>query len=100
MDDDKNTENFLQTIEKIENINYIKKIQVNELKLMNKIGEGGQAKVYMGMYENNKVAVKLMKNIDYKCFAHELVILAFLKHVNIPKFYGIVREKKFNKSCF
>ena len=93
MDDDKNTENFLQTIEKIENINYIKKIQVNELKLMNKIGEGGQAKVYMGMYENNKVAVKLMKNIDYKCFAHELVILAFLNHVNIPKFYGIVREK-------
>ena len=61
MDDDKKTENFLQTIEKIENINYIKKIQVNELKLMNKIGEGGQAKVYMGMYENNKVAVKLMK---------------------------------------
>ena len=34
-----------------------------------------------------------MKNIDYKCFAHELVILAFLKHTNIPKFYGIIREK-------
>ena len=62
------------------------------LKILNKIGEGGQAKVYMGTYENHKVAVKVMKNVDYKCFAHELVILAFLEHKNIPKFYGIVRE--------
>ena len=93
MEDDKNTENFLQTIEKIENINFIKKFQVGELNIIKKIGEGGQAKVYMGTYDNNKVAVKLMKNIDYKCFAHELVILAFLKHTNIPKFYGIIREK-------
>ena len=46
----------------------------------------------MGTYEGHKVAVKVMKNVDYKCFAHELVILAFLEHKNIPKFYGIVRE--------
>ena len=47
----------------------------------------------MGEYDNKKVAVKLMKNVDYKCFAHELVILALLDHENIPKFYGIIREK-------
>ena len=92
MDGDQNTENFLQTVKKIEDINHIKKIKLQDLKLINKIGEGGQAKVYMGTYENNKVAVKVMKNVDYKCFAHELVILAFLEHKNIPKFYGIVRE--------
>ena len=91
---DENTENFLQTVEKIVDINHIKKIQLEEIKIMKKIGEGGQAKVYMGMYDEKKVAVKLMKNVDYKCFAHELVILALLEHENIPKFYGIIREKK------
>ena len=90
---DKNTENFLKTVEKIVDINHIKKIQLEEVKLIKKIGEGGQAKVYMGEYDNKKVAVKLMKNVDYKCFAHELVILALLDHENIPKFYGIIREK-------
>ena len=90
---DQNTENFLQTVEKRVDINHIKKIQLEEIKLIKKIGEGGQAKVYMGTYENQKVAVKLMKNVDYKCFAHELVILALLEHENIPKFYGIIREK-------
>ena len=90
---DQNTENFLQTVEKIVDLNHIKKIQLEQISLIKKIGEGGQAKVYMGTYENNKVAVKLMKNVDYKCFAHELVILALLDHENIPKFYGIIREK-------
>ena len=90
---DQNTENFLQTVEKIVDLNHIKKIQLEEICLIKKIGEGGQAKVYMGTYQNEKVAVKLMKNVDYKCFAHELVILALLDHENIPKFYGIIREK-------
>jgi serine/threonine protein kinase len=92
MERDKNTESFIQKVQKIENINHKNKIKLQELKIINKIGEGGQAKVYMGTYENHKVAVKVMKNVDYKCFAHELVILAFLEHKNIPKFYGIVRE--------
>ena len=92
MERDKNTESFIQTVQKIEDINHIKKIKLQDLSLINKIGEGGQAKVYMGTYENYKVAIKVMKNVDYKCFAHELVILAFLEHKNIPKFYGIVRE--------
>ena len=90
---DPNTENFLQTVEKIVDLNHIKKIQLEEISLIKKIGEGGQAKVYMGTYQNQNVAVKLMKNVDYKCFAHELVILALLDHENIPKFYGIIREK-------
>ena len=93
MENDENIKSFLQTVQKIEDINHINKMKLQDLKLINKIGEGGQAKVYMGTYENNKVAIKVMKNVDYKCFAHELVILAFLDHKNIPKFYGIVREE-------
>ena len=90
---DPNTENFLQTVEKIVDINHIKKIRLEEINIIKKIGEGGQAKVYMGEYDKKKVAVKSMKNVDLKCFAHELVILALLEHENIPKFYGIIREQ-------
>ena len=90
---DTNTENFLQTVEKIVDINHIKKIRLEEINIIKKIGEGGQAKVYMGEYDKKKVAVKNMKNVDLKCFAHELVILALLEHENIPKFYGIIREQ-------
>ena len=90
---DPNTENFLQTVEKIVDINHIKKIRLEEINIIKKIGEGGQAKVYMGEYNKKKVAVKSMKNVDLKCFAHELVILALLEHENIPKFYGIIREQ-------
>ena len=90
---DPNTENFLHTVEKIVDINHIKKIRLEEINIIKKIGEGGQAKVYMGEYDKKKVAVKNMKNVDLKCFAHELVILALLEHENIPKFYGIIREQ-------
>ena len=34
---DENTENFLQTVEKIVDINHIKKIQLEEIKLIKKI---------------------------------------------------------------
>ena len=74
-------------------INHIEKIKLNDITLNKKIGEGAQAKVYKGTFENKPVAVKVLKNVDYKCFAHELVILALLEHPNIPKFYGIVTEE-------
>jgi len=74
-------------------INHIEKIKLNDITLNKKIGEGAQAKVYKGTFENKPVAVKVLKNVDYKCFAHELVILALLEHPNIPKFYGIVTEQ-------
>jgi hypothetical protein len=51
---DPNTENFLQTVEKIVDINHIKKIRLEEINIIKKIGEGGQAKVYMGEYDKKK----------------------------------------------
>lgn len=84
---------FLQAVENLVIINHIEKIKLGDLIIKKKVGEGGQAKVYMGTFENKLVAIKVLKNVDYKCFAHELVILAFLEHINIPKFYGIVQEQ-------
>lgn len=84
---------FWRTLEELVNINHIEKIKMNDLVIKNQIGKGGQATVYKGTYKNNEVAIKMMQNIDYKCFAHELVIIAYLEHPNIPKFYGIVTEQ-------
>ena len=84
---------FIQTVEKLVIINHIEKIKLGEIQAHKKIGEGGQAKVYHGTFEGKQVAVKVMHNVDYKCFAHELVIIAYLEHPNIPKFYGIITEQ-------
>lgn len=56
------------------------------------IGKGGQATVYKGTYNNEQVAIKMFKEIDFRCFAHELVIYTNFHHKNIPKFYGLVRK--------
>lgn len=84
---------FWRTLEELVSINHIEKIKMSDLIIKNQIGKGGQATVYKGTYKNNEVAIKMMQNIDYKCFAHELVIIAYLEHPNIPKFYGIVTEQ-------
>ena len=36
--------------------------------------------------------MKVLQNVDYKYFAHQLVIIAYLEHLNIPKLYGILSE--------
>ena len=84
---------FLKTVEQLVTINHIEKIKLEDIELNTKIGEGGQAKVFKGVFRGNQVAVKVMQNIDFKCFAHELVIIAYLEHPNIPKFYGIVIQQ-------
>jgi len=83
-----------QTIKDLMEINHIKKIPLKEINLKKKIGEGGQAKVYRGTYNNEEVAVKVITEVDWKCLAHEIVILSNLKHISIPKFFGIVLDNK------
>ena len=75
-------------------INHIKKISQNELTYSKLIGEGAQSKVYEGYYLRNHCAIKILKNIDYKSFMSEIVIMAHLSHPTIPHFYGIVIESK------
>ena len=78
--------------------NSIRKIDLKELKIdthdkSTLIYIGGQAEVYHGEFEGKHVAVRLLIDIDFKCLAHEIIILSKLDHENIPKFYGIALEK-------
>ena len=82
------------TVKELMTINHIEKIALKDLTLKKKIGKGGQAKVYKGSYDGKHVAVKVLEEVDWKCLAHEIVIIANLQHDHIPKFYGIVVEDK------
>lgn len=83
---------LINTIKELMTINKIPRIRFNEIEVFKKVGEGGQAKVYKGIYKGEEVALKILQDIDHKCLAHEIVILSNLKHECIPKFYGIVLE--------
>lgn len=80
-------------VQEIIELNQITIIPIEKIEIdsNNIIGKGGQATVYKGMYKGKQVAVKMFKEIDFRCFAHELVIYTNFKHKNIPKFYGLVR---------
>ena len=82
------------TISSLIEINNIPMVRMSELTLLKKIGEGGESTVYAGYYSSKHCAIKIMKNIDWKCLMNEIVILANLSHPSIPKFYGIVDEDK------
>jgi len=87
--------NLMNTIKELMTINKIPKINLKDtgVNLVNdKIGEGGQAKVYKGNLSGELVAAKLLEDIDHKCLAHEIVILSNLKHECIPKFHGLILE--------
>ena len=84
--------NITDTIKELMEINKIPKIPLKDIKLKKKIGEGGQAKVYRGTYKDDEVAVKVLEEVDWKCLAHEIVIISNLHHESIPKFYGIILE--------
>lgn len=85
---------IMKTIENVIKTNNIKVIRLKDLSIIEQIGEGGQAKVYSGKYDNNRVAVKIIAELDLKCLSNEIVILNQLNHPNIPKFYGMVFEDK------
>ena len=87
-------QNLLITIKELMKINNIPRIAFSEVKLNKKIGEGGQAKVYKGIYKDEEVAVKVLDDIDHKCLAHEIVILSNLKHECIPTFFGLIVEEE------
>jgi len=86
--------NIYETIKELMEINKISKINLKDIKLKKKIGEGGQAKVYRGTLNEEEVAVKVLEEVDWKCLAHEIVIISNLHHDCIPKFYGIILEDK------
>lgn len=90
---DKEKSNITETIKELMVINKIPKIALKDIKLKKKIGQGGQAKVYRGTYQGDEVAVKVLEEVDWKCLAHEIVIISNLHHECIPKFYGIILDE-------
>jgi serine/threonine protein kinase len=83
----------IQIVFELIEINKIPIIPMKEITIKKQIGQGGQAKVYKGVYKDIEVAVKMINNVDWKCFAHEIVILSNLHHEAIPQFYGMVVEE-------
>lgn len=71
----------------------ISRIFENEIEYDKKIGEGQQANVYKGKYKGNLVAIKVLKEIDFKNFAHELFILSMVDHQSIPLLHGLIVEE-------
>jgi serine/threonine protein kinase len=93
MKSDKSNSDIKSTVKELMEINHIRKIPLKDIALKKKIGEGGQAKVYNGTLDNELVAVKVLEEVDWKCLAHEIVIISNLQHECIPKFYGIVVDE-------
>jgi serine/threonine protein kinase len=68
-------------------------IPYSDIKLIKEIGEGAEAKVHLGTYKGQNVAVKIIHDLDKKCFEQELSVLNKVTHKNIPKFYGVVTDQ-------
>jgi serine/threonine protein kinase len=82
-----NKEEFLNKIIQTYNITTI---NISDIKLKQRIGNGGQAEVIKGEYNGKTVAIKIIKKFEPNCFEREIAILSNIHHRNIPKFYGLV----------
>jgi serine/threonine protein kinase len=91
---DDNIIEIKEALQELIKINNIKKILTKEIQFQQKIGEGSQAKVFKAIYQGDEVAIKILQDVDWKNLIHEIVILANLKHPNIPKFYGLMVDDK------
>ena len=92
---DNSTSEFKSLCDELIKNKNIRVITLNEItRYDNKelIGEGSQAEVYIAKLGDIDVAIKLLTNVDWKCFWNELIILSKIEHDNIPKFYGIITE--------
>jgi len=80
--------------------NKIKKIGVEEVKKLKKIGKGSQSRVYMAEYDNQMVAVKELFEFDIKCIIHEIAILSKLESEGIPKFIGVILDEAYKNVSY
>ncbi|KAG2379100.1 hypothetical protein C9374_007738 [Naegleria lovaniensis] len=74
-------------------------IPIEDIKIKKKIGEGGNALIYLGEWSHLEVAIKTLKinDTDSLDFEREVAILARLRHANVVTFYGccITASSKF-----
>jgi serine/threonine protein kinase len=70
----------------------VNKLSYSNVKLLGEIGEGQEGKVYQGLYNNEKIAIKIISEFDKKCLESEVAILQNISHKCIPKLYGMIVE--------
>ncbi|XP_072021284.1 uncharacterized protein [Amphiura filiformis] len=63
---------------------------VDQLKIMNLVGQGRYCSVYKGVLNEREVAVKIFAGASRQCYMNELDIygLAYIEHDNVLKFIG------------
>lgn len=73
-------------------------LDADEISFMEKIGEGSAAKVYKGVWRNQEVAIKILKNApdsqELTEFKKELEIMSSLRSPFIVYFFGMVLRPK------
>jgi serine/threonine protein kinase len=79
-------------VEKFVKDHNINIIPLKALSISEELGSGAQGKVFFGLYENKKVALKLIEEVDLKCLKNEIEISSKVCHPHIPKFYGMMLE--------
>lgn len=85
---------FKSSLSSLIEINNIKSIKLNDISIIKKIGEGGQSTVYLGKYNSEDVAVKILKQLEYISLMKEIVLLSNITHPLILKIDGIIDEDK------
>lgn len=85
---------YFQVIQQLLIDNNISQIDVKDIKVIKKCGEGAQSRVYKCEYKGDIVAMKVMSEIDIKCLIHEIAIIVKLECEFIPKFIGVILEEK------
>eukprot|EP01090_Pellita_catalonica_P021978 TRINITY_DN8376_c0_g1_i1.p1 TRINITY_DN8376_c0_g1~~TRINITY_DN8376_c0_g1_i1.p1 ORF type:complete len:930 (+),score=157.90 TRINITY_DN8376_c0_g1_i1:46-2835(+) len=78
---------------------YIWEINVNEIEIEEKIGQGGFGVVYKGNWRGTAVAIKKlihdeMEEADYVEFVKEIEIMSKLRHPNCVLFLGACLDRK------
>jgi serine/threonine protein kinase len=82
---------YLQKIQNLKVVNFEKE-RLCERK---RIGTGGFSKVISGVYISLPVAIKKLKNLNYKEFFKEISLIHRFKHKYVPSLFGInIKESK------
>ena len=74
-------------------------IKEDEVKLVEKVGEGRFGSVYSAQCRGRKIAVKIIANKEANLFTQELRILTSIHHPNVCQFLGVFKSDSTYKLC-
>ena len=80
----------------IENLVYFDTKKSPYILFYEKIGAGGFGKVFAGKYKAEKLAIKVLKDMNIDTLNRELKMMSLCKHINCPVLYGVNPKCKCN----